>query len=943
MQLPRAFFSSIWACLLLWISGISAAKAQIVPDTTLPNPSRVDREGQIQRITGGTAAGNNLFHSFDRFNIGTGETAYFDNTLNIENIITRVTGGQISHIDGLIRANGTANLFLLNPCGIVFGENAQLDLGGSFFGSTAESLVFENGSVYSATEPNAPPLLTINVPIGLQMGVNPGNIVNRSTSPSAFNSPVPEISFPLPPDLDFSRVGLEVRPGQTLALIGGEIQFVGGTLTASNGQIFLGSLTGESAIELAPTPLGWNFNEIPLENVGNISLSDGSLLNTSGIGGGKIDLRGGNVTLNNSRIFALTLGNSDGRGIDIHAHQLQVSGGSQIANATLGEGRGGDLNIQTTGSVELRGEGFAPFQQFLTNFLLSGTFNPFDPNILLVMGTTGMGDAGEIAIETGNFRSIDGTLAGNSTFGAGNAGKLTLRADVVELVGSAINTGTLRGSTGMGGDIEIDTGRLIVRDGAALASVSFSPGNAGNITIRASESVEVRRSLPGTIVQTLIGTNALDSNGIGRAGDITIDTKRLIASDGAGITLSSGGIIGETLFSTTGGSGGNLTIRATESVEVMGVSGELTFGGKLPSFLGTQTTSTSPGGNIAISTSVLLLRDGGIITAASLGAGDAGNVNIDADRVEVSGSNGQFISKIEASTGTVLGFFNGDATTNAGELTIDADQLTVRDGATVTVRASGTGSAGELNILSDEIFLDNGGSIDASTSSGDGGNINLQVRDLQLRHASRIETNAGNSNGGNIEIDAQTLTALENSDISANSESSAGGRVTILAQGIFGTEFRLLPTAESDITATGGTPALNGVVELNTPDVDSTLGVVELSGEAIDVSRLISQNPCGNPRKSSFTLIGRGGLPDDPRQVLQSRTVWTDWRDWRSFQSERSQTFPAPLSSPSSPLIEAQGWIRHPDGTIELVARMPTTPEIGESIPNCGELHPPPS
>ncbi|MGB6169339.1 MAG: filamentous hemagglutinin N-terminal domain-containing protein, partial [Geitlerinemataceae cyanobacterium] len=378
MKLPKRSYRYLKVGFPLWISWISSVSAQIVPDTTLPNNSIVNLQGQIQRITGGTEAGGNLFHSFDRFNILTGETAYFDNTLTIDNIITRITGGQLSNIDGLIRANGTANFFLLNPSGIVFGENASLDIGGSFFGSTAESLVFEDGSFYSATEPNTPPLLTINVPVGLQMETNPGSIVNRSTSTSAFNSPTPVIPFSLPPDLNFTQVGLEVQPGQTIALIGGDIQLTGVNLTASNGHIFLGSVASEGLVDFTFTPLGVNFNNNGIDNFGNISLSDGSFINTSGIGGGNVDIRGRNVTLNNSRIFALTLGNIDGRGIDINARQLLVGGGAQISNATLGDGRGGDVNILAE-SVDLGGLGLASYRQFVSNYLISRTFNPFNP------------------------------------------------------------------------------------------------------------------------------------------------------------------------------------------------------------------------------------------------------------------------------------------------------------------------------------------------------------------------------------------------------------------------------------------------------------------------------------------------------------------------------------------------------------------------------------
>ncbi|TAG85172.1 MAG: filamentous hemagglutinin N-terminal domain-containing protein, partial [Oscillatoriales cyanobacterium] len=182
-------FAFFYLCLFT-----ESAIAQIVPDSSLgAESSRLvpDNINNLpsERITGGATRGVNLFHSFREFNIKSGEGAYFENPSGIANIFTRVTGGQPSNILGTLGVQGNANLFLINPRGLIFGPNARLDLRGSFVASTAESIVFNNGFEFSSTTGQTSPLLTVNIPVGLRFRDNPGTIVNQSTATGTVNLP----------------------------------------------------------------------------------------------------------------------------------------------------------------------------------------------------------------------------------------------------------------------------------------------------------------------------------------------------------------------------------------------------------------------------------------------------------------------------------------------------------------------------------------------------------------------------------------------------------------------------------------------------------------------------------------------------------------------------------------------------------------------------------
>ncbi len=885
----------------------SSVKAQISTDGSVA--TEVNNSDNVSEITGGTRAGNHLFHSFQEFSVTQGSTAFFNNATDIGNIISRVTGGSISNIDGLIRANGNANVILINPAGINFGADAQLDIGGSFLSSTAESLVFEDGTIFSARNPEASPLLTVTVPVGLQLGQNSSGIQVAGSGNLGSNLQ--------------ENTGLAVSPGNTLALVGKEISFNGGILRAESGRIELGSVAA-GQVSLTNIASGWQLGYEQITQFADLELLAKSSLgnpNSSSNPDGGIQIQGKNIAIDSSQVVAQTLENQPGADLLINASEsLSIQGlvedatifGSQILNEVTAEasGNGGAINVNT-------------------------------PQLVIE-------DGGQISSLTrGNGVSGDITVAAESVLINGiNPVEPTFRSAIFNDTSSAAD----------GGNINISTQSLRLQDGGQIFTLvgptetgevasGARSGNAGDVTINARESIEVFGvSSLASDVPSDLASFTLNS---GDAGDVTVSTKRLTIGNGGFVesgVLTSSTSLGAPAPGSGTGDGGNLLVNASESIEVFGVN-PLNFD---PSALNTFTFGSGNAGETTVNTPRLIVRDGGQVSSQTAAEGNAGRITVNAPEIIVSGQEPNTEAPAEISANAFLfdeeirdDFFLPDFPTgNSGELIINSEQITVTEGGRLAVQNDGTGNAGNLNISADSILLDNEGTISAASKSDVGGNIILEANNIFLLGNSAATAAAkGTGNGGNINIQADNLVVLENSELTADADVGKGGNIAINTQSLF-------KCGECQISASSQV-GVDGVVNIiNTLEPNTNLEIVDLPEQLAQPQQAVTLACSGEqkPDTSTITINGRGGLPPRPNEALSSQSLVSFARsDLKAEQSSdnmvNSNVVNSDVADSRKLPSPAKSWYINNQGVVVLTAKSPTAGNANASRFNSSNCH----
>ncbi|GAB4278305.1 MAG: hypothetical protein Fur0025_04770 [Oscillatoriaceae cyanobacterium] len=850
IAIPMA--AMIWA-----LTPASLLQAQIIPDASLPVNTIVTQESNQWQITGGTTAGANLFHSFREFSLPSGGEAYFNNAAAIENIFTRITGNSISHIDGIIKNNGSANLYLINPNGIIFGANAQLNIGGSFTATTAQSVVFNDGTLFGIPTADTAPLLTINVPTGLQYGTNTGGITVQGAT-------------------------LEV-PAKNLALFGGNVTVEGGILRALGGKL---ALRGFAETGILPINLDGNSEGVTrsgdiavtggarLEG-GDISLSartvsieDNGLLRATGSDGGasgNVSVDGGeSVIITDSAIESSSNSDNDSPTADLSDIFITASAGSVVLNHTRinasnsGAGLAGDIIINARDKVEISAQSDMSSDGYLGEILIGipqaeseqksrGLVSPSQVLIAdsqLTTNNSRATDAGDIVIN-----ALDNVeIRGSNLAGSGQNGRI--------LIGISNNEDLKFVLTNAGTGIEIIPHQVVI-EGSQI--------NTNNSNSEAAENVAINSGI--------IAIGALDSIAINNKSSIEASSSRngeaggivLLTENGTIDVNGNSNLLSDATASAVG-SGGTIILKA----------GAVSIADN--SALGARTSNAFPGGDIQVETGSLSISDGSQILTTATASGRAGSITINATgKVTITGtfnleeqqqifaesfrqvgleeirlsqqveqifaddtlapvlaSQENFNSnrdqvirsfqdkgltaeqaatafdfladRIQSQT-ALLAQSTSPTGTGSGDITINAGSLAITNGALFETSTSGIGNAGNVTIHTEDLVNLNYRvsifSVVKSGATGNGGKIEIIARELQLADGSSLEAKTlGAGNAGTVVIDASGLVSLNGGLVLNTVEREATGNGGLIF--VKASELRLRNSSTLDAGTFGG-------------------------------------------------------------------------------------------------------------------------------------------
>ena len=869
---------------VLLLSIPQLAVAQITPDTTLGSENSSITSGvnskneSVDLITGGATRGSSLFHSFLEFNVNNGQRVYFDNPANINNIFSRVTGNNVSHILGTLGVNGNANLYLLNPKGIIFGKDAKLDIQGSFFATTANSFKFPDGNEFSATNPQMP-LLTMSVPVGVQFGSQPGDISSQG-------------NLTTERDLTLRAGNLDLQ---------GELTAGGNVTLAATGNINVNLI---SAI-----PDSGNAGSVDIRAKGDIIgnlISAASFQRTSnGNAGnivllseqGKVVIKGGEYKTRNFALGTFLDSYSSDKqqagNITIQARQ-DIDIGSNLNNPPSGAinasvlAKGDNVNAGTSGSIQISSTS--------GNITVNGGIFTNSTSIATSGNSSNSGDItltakqGAIAVNpNGTGAIITRSIAADNTGNAGNINidgrQITINAKLLNISNPDVTTQS--NQTGQAGSISLNSQTPMQLTGLKIGTDARN-GNGGNVTINAPSV---------TLDQTQISTT---TSGTGNAGNIYIQT-----TDADGLQLINNSSLKSSSLSTARGDAGFIDINAKDLILKNSILDSSTSGSGYAGYvlinaqnqvtldssqISTKVNAGAKGNNnwgyIQIESGFLSLINGSQIKALIEGSdaqsgkiageGSPGYIEIYVrEATSLSGAN-TFIANSVGQGAVVV-----DDGTKTGYIHIETGSLSLTDGAHIDSSIAGTSNyAGDIEIKANNILLQGLPDQDIINNTGifaviqkegtlnlnspiDTGSITLTTDQLTIEDNAALSADTyGNGNAGNVIVNAQDIDLNNGGRISVsglgignagNITINAKNALTLQTEGRISSSVR--PNAQGnagDINITSPNINLNtqALIEVDSQNTDqnSSAGIITLNTNflKLDNASITAKNTSGN-------------------------------------------------------------------------------------------------
>ncbi len=810
-----AFFLT---CLGLIISQLDQVTlAQIIPDQTLGTENSVVNQinEHLEHIEGGAIRGANIFHSFLEFNIAEGAAAYFANPQNIVNIFSRVTGQNPSHLMGTLGVLGNANLFFMNPNGIVFGPNSQLDIAGSFVATTANSFTFPNGE-YSAVNPQTPPLLTVTAtaPIGLRLEGPNATIINQGNLAAGGNLTLAGGNLDLQGQL-LAGENLTLRALDTVKIrdsvptpfiaAAAENLLIQGEQTVDIYALnhpHSGLFAGADFIMRSPNPIigdahYWSRGNFQIEdlegNLGDLNSIEDPIIRAAGDvsfnsyeGTSLHIIAGGSV---NAGTIIITDVETGTPGIDFIQEDITLTydgtviniDGSQQATVDIragvkpeaigmtgitGPATSADITIGDIAIIPENGVVLLT-NQYEPNLSLSGgDINILSQQGLFEIGIFSLNPLALVAIDARGNVNINGSILAESTSTLKEGGDVIVNSQEY----FSLTNGLINVTGNEGGNIKINAKNINIVNSIILGGIGsglgFDGAGSGDIRLNATETLTVASSLV---------FNEVNFGAIGDSGKVIINAQE--------IAINNSMIASEMLGR---GNSGAVQIKANEGITIDGESSGI-FSVVFPDAVGTS-------GGIVIDTSTLSLTNGGTISASTFGQGDSGAVQIKANEsITIDG---------EGSNGLPSGIFsqvNSNAVGTSGGTVIDTSTLSLTNGGIISAATFGQGDAGAVKITTGSLSMTNGTQLSSITlGQGNAGDITLNARDsllLSTINSFSLAENEGNSgNAGNITIKvpegnilfngSQESPSLINSfSVADNGISGNGGDVNIVTNG----------------------------------------------------------------------------------------------------------------------------------------------------------------